>query len=146
MDMSSKTDQKGKKSCYMESSRDNQQKMRTKNNLQLQNRSLNFVHKNKSLLSVTSNQSRSPVAYNTTASLDKLSCTDYVDFGKCLDRIGQFSWSKNDSNYLDLKLKVFKKNDNKVFWLVRNLTTGEVEFTSLCNLKISWSLQQKTRL
>ena len=36
--------------------------------------------------------------YNTTASLDKLICTDYVDFGKCQDRFGQFLWSKNDSN------------------------------------------------
>ena len=30
------------------------------------------------------------MAYNTTASLDKLNCTDYVDFGKCQDRFGQF--------------------------------------------------------
>ena len=49
------------------------------------------------------------MAYNTTASLDKLTCTDYVDFGKWHDRFGRFSWSKNDSNYLDVKLKVFKK-------------------------------------
>ena len=50
--------------------------------MQLQNHSLTFIHKNKSLLSATSFLSRSPKAYNTTASLDKLSCTDYVDFGK----------------------------------------------------------------
>ena len=53
------------------------------------------------------------MAYNTTASLDKLTCTDYVDFGKCQDRFGQSFWSKNDSNNLDKKLKVFRKDDKK---------------------------------
>ena len=66
-----------------------------------------------SLLSATTILSRSPMAYNTTASLDKLTFTDYVDFGKCQDRFGRFSWSKNDSNYLDVKLKVFRKDDKK---------------------------------
>ena len=51
------------------------------------------------------------MAYNTTASLDKLNYTDYVDFGKNQDRFGHFCWTKNDSNYLDIKLKVFKKED-----------------------------------
>ena len=41
------------------------------------------------------------MAYNTNASLDKLTCTDYVDFGKRQDQFGHFSWSKNDSNYFD---------------------------------------------
>ena len=88
------------------------------NEMQLENHSLTFIHKNKSLLSATGILSRSPRAYNTTASLDKLTCTDYVDFGKCQDRFGQFSWSKNDSNHLDVKLKVIKKDDNKEFRLV----------------------------
>ena len=54
------------------------------------------------------------MAYSTTASLDKLTCTDYVDFGKSSDRFGPFFWTKNDSNYLDNmdnRLKVFKKED-----------------------------------
>ena len=51
------------------------------------------------------------MAYKTTASLDKLTCTDYVDFGKCQDRSGRFSGTKNDSNYLDIKLKVIKRED-----------------------------------
>ena len=96
--------------------------------MQLQNHSLAFIHKNKALLSATSILSRSPMAYNTTASLDKLTCTDYVNFGKCQDRFVQFSWSKNDSNYLDVKLKVFKKDDNQEFRLVQNLTMGEADF------------------
>ena len=75
------------------------------------------------------------MAYNTTASLDKLTCTDYVDFGKCQDRFGRFSWSKNDSNYLDVKIKVFRKDDKKEFRLVQNLTVGEAEFNQFMRLR-----------
>ena len=71
------------------------------NEMQLQNHSLSFFHKNKSLFSATSILSRSRMAYNTNASLDKLTCTDYVDFGKRQDQFGHFSWSKKGSNYLD---------------------------------------------
>ena len=38
------------------------------------------------------------MASNNNASLDKLTCTNYVDFDKCQDRFVQFSRSKNDSN------------------------------------------------
>ena len=69
------------------------------------------------------------MAYNTTEIMDKLTCTDYVDFGKSSDRFGRFSWSKNDSNYLDIKLKVFKREDkNAEFRLRQNLPVGEVDF------------------
>ena len=30
------------------------------------------------------------MAHNTTASLDKLTCADYVDFGKCQDGFERF--------------------------------------------------------
>ena len=105
------------------------------NEMQLQNHRLILIHKNKSLLSATSFLSRSPMAYNTTASLDKLTCTDYVNFGNCWDRFGQFSWSKNDSNYLDVKLKVFKKDDKKEFRLAQNLTMGEADFNQFIPLR-----------
>ena len=75
------------------------------------------------------------MVYNTTASLDKLTCTDYVDFGKCQDRFGQLSWFKNDSNYLDVNLKVFKKDDKKEFPLVQNLTMGEADFNQFVRLR-----------
>ena len=75
------------------------------------------------------------MAYNTIASLDKLTCTDYVDFGKRQDRFGRFSWSKNDSSYLDVKLKVFRKDDKKEFRLVQNLTMGEADFNQLMRLR-----------
>ena len=69
------------------------------------------------------------MAYNTTASLDKLTCNDYVDFGKSSDRFGRFSWTKNDSNYLDIKLKVFNKEDKSgESRLKQNLPMGEADF------------------
>ena len=75
------------------------------------------------------------MAYNTTASLDKLTCTDYVDFEKCQNRFGQFSWSKKESNYLDVKLKVFRKDGNRDFCLVQNRTIGEADFRQFMRLK-----------
>ena len=73
--------------------------------------------------------SRSPMAYNITETLDKLTCTDYVDFGKCQDRFRRIFWSKIDSTYLDIKLKVFKREDkNAEFRLRQNLSMGEVDF------------------
>ena len=69
------------------------------------------------------------MAYNTTATLNKLACTDYGDFGKCQDSYGQFSWTKIDSNYWVIKLKVFKrKNKNAEFWLRQNFIMGEADF------------------
>ena len=73
--------------------------------MQLQNHFSTFIHINRSLLSATSILFRSPMAYNTTVSLEKLTCTDFVDFGECQDRFGPFSWSKNDSNYLDVSIQ-----------------------------------------
>ena len=76
------------------------------------------------------------MAYDTTAFLDKLACTDYVDFGKSQDRFGRFSWSKKDSNYLDNKLKVFKREDkNAEFQLRQNLSMGEIDFNHFIRQK-----------
>ena len=84
------------------------------NKMHLQNHSLAFIHKIKTLALAASILSRSPMAYNTTATLDKLSCTDYLNFGKCHERFGQFSWSKNDPKYLDITLKLFKREIRNV--------------------------------
>ena len=105
------------------------------NEMQLQNLYLPFIHKNKSLLSATGFLSCSPKPYNTTAFLEKLFFTDYVDFGKFQDRFGRFSWSKNISNYLDVKLKIFKKDDNKGLRLVQNFTMGEADFNQFMRLR-----------
>ena len=50
-------------------------------------------------------------------------------------QIWTFFLSRNDSNYLDVKLKVFKKDDNKEFRLVQNLTMGEADFNQFMRLK-----------
>ena len=72
------------------------------------------------------------MAYNTTASLDKLTYTDYVDFGKSQDRFGLFSCTKNDSNYLDIKLKVFKREDKIAeVQLRQSFSMGEADFNHI---------------
>ena len=75
------------------------------------------------------------MSYNTTGTLDKLACTDYVDFGKCQDRFGRVSWSKNSFDYLDVKLEVFKRDENKQFRLAQNLTMGEAVFNQFIRLR-----------
>ena len=75
------------------------------------------------------------MAYNTTETLDKLTCTDYVDFGKSQDRFGRISWSKNSFDYLDVKLKVFKRDENKQLRLAQNLTMGEADFNQFTRLR-----------
>ena len=92
-----------------------------RNKLQLQNHSSVFMYKNESLLSATNLLSRYPMAYNTASSMDKLTCTDILDFGNCEKRCGRFSWYRNDSNYLDVKLDVFKRNENRDLRLVQDL-------------------------
>ena len=75
------------------------------------------------------------MAYNTTAFLDKLACNDIVDFGNCLDRFERTSWSKSSFDYLEVKLKVFKKDENKEFRLAQNLKTGETDLIQLKRLR-----------
>ena len=78
---------KRKESPYMEKSRENDQKSAfVSNQMQLLKHSLCFFRKDKSLPPATSILSCSPTAHDTTASLDNLTCTDYVDFSKCQDR------------------------------------------------------------
>ena len=101
------------------------------NGMKHQNQSLIFIHENKSPFSATSIL----FAYSTIASLDKLTCTDYVDFGNCQGRFGRLFWSKSDADYLDAKPKVFNKDDNKQFRLAQNLTLGEADFNQFMRLR-----------
>ena len=69
------------------------------------------------------------MAYNTTETLEKMACTDFVGFGKCQERFGRFSWTKNDSNYCDIKLEVFKREDKITKFRQRqNFSKGEADF------------------
>ena len=74
---------------------------------------------------------------NTTASPDKLTCTDFTDFGQCAqtDLVVFFSWSKIISNYLDVKFEEFKKDDNREFGLVQNVTIGVAVFNQFMGLR-----------
>ena len=107
------------------------------NIFELQNLSSIFILKKKQITSAASllSQQSKPMTYNIVASMDKPTCTDDEDFAKCQDRLGRFFWSKSDSNYLDVKLKVFKKDDRKLFRLVQNLTMGESDFSEIIRLK-----------
>ena len=115
------------------------------NKSQLQCHSLTFIHK-KTVPTATSMLSRSTMDYNTTASLEKLTCTDYVDFGKCDDRFRHFFWSQKDSIYLDVKLKDFRKAGKNYFQLVQYLTMGEADFKQFLRLRNQLVIQQKTLL
>ena len=110
------------------------------NEMQLQNHSSAFIHKSKSLLSATSILYRCLQSY---CFLGRAKLYRLCGLGKCQDRFGQFSWSKKDPNYLDVKLKVFKKDDKKEFRLVHS--ESQIS-TSLFDWGIRWSLQQKTLL
>ena len=87
------------------------------------------------LLTSPNNKIESEMTYNTTETLDKLACTDYVDFGKCQDRFGRISWSKHSFDYLDVKLKMFKRDENKQSRLPKNLTMGEADFNQFLRLR-----------
>ena len=104
------------------------------NKFYLLNHSFSFIVRIYSLFPATSVLSAIPMAYNTTASLDKLTCSVYVDIGRRQHRLRWFSSSENDSNYLDVQFKVFNWDDNRYFHLV---STGSYDWG------ISWSLQQK---
>ena len=67
---------------------------------------------------------------NTAACMKKLTCTDFVESGKS----GRFSGSKNDSNHVDVKIKVFNKDDIKEFRLVQNLAMGGADFHQFIQL------------
>ena len=84
------------------------------NSFELLSQTSPFMDRKYSLLSATTSMiSHSPMADNTTASLDKITCPNYVDFVNCRKRLGQFSCFKTDSNFLDNNLKLIKIHDNR---------------------------------
>ena len=118
------------------------------NCLQHQSLSFTFFLKKKSLLSATNfhSQQPNPMAHKTTAFLDKLTCTNYVDSGKCRDSFVLF-WSQSYFDYVNIKIKNLKTDDNRDFFLVQSLLQWERHITiNSCHWGISWSLQQKTSL
>ena len=113
------------------------------NKVQLQNYSSVFFQSDKSLPSASSTLSRSPMAYNTTASVGKPICTDYVEFGKGQDRLGQNSWSKNHSIYLDAKFEFFQKDGNKSFLTGAKSDIGRGRFQPVLKIEETVGLCRK---
>ena len=75
------------------------------------------------------------MAHNTTATLEKLACTDNLDFGRRQDRSGRMSWPKKSFQDWDAKLKMVKKAENKEFRLAQNLTMEETDIYQFIRLR-----------
>ena len=72
--------------------------------------------------------------FNITSAPDKTSCRDYVDFGKNADRFGRISLSrieKDNQKYLDIQLKVFRKDDKGDFRRHQQIKLGVFDFKQL---------------
>ena len=60
-----------------------------------------------------------------------------MDFGKCQERFGRIFWSTNDSNYLDIQLKVLKREDNNAeFRLRQNFSKEKADFNQFVRQRI----------
>ena len=75
------------------------------------------------------------MAYNTTATLDKLACTDIWTLVNAKKVLNEFLRPKISLDYLDVKLNVFKRDENKQFRLAQNLTMGEADFIQFIRLR-----------
>ena len=76
--------------------------------------------------------------FNITSALDKTSCTDYVGFGKNADRFGRIFGSqieKDNQKYLDIQLKVFRKNDKGDFRRHQQIKLGVFDFKKIFCLR-----------
>ena len=71
------------------------------------------------------------------SALDKTCCTDYVDFGKNADQFGRISSSqiKDNQKYLDIQLKVFRKNDKGDFCRHQQIKLGIFDSIQLLCLR-----------
>ena len=76
--------------------------------------------------------------FNITSALDKTSWTDYVDLGKNADRYARNSLSqieKDNHKYLDIQLKVFRKDDKWDFYRYQQIKLGVFDFKQLLCLR-----------
>ena len=65
-------------------------------------------------------QRRKHLVYSTSVCLNQQKCTKCVGFSNGQGRLGQFFWSKSDSNLLDIKLNFYGKSDYRLFRLSQN--------------------------
>ena len=76
--------------------------------------------------------------FNITSALDKTFCTDYVDLSKNADKFGRISWSqieKDNQKYLDIQLKVFRKDDKEDFRRHQQIKLGVFDCKQLLCLR-----------
>ena len=67
------------------------------------------------------------MADNTTASLERPSC-QFCIIWWVSGQIWTILWFEIDFSFLEVEIKVFKKDDNKDFRLLKNLTKGDTNF------------------
>ena len=84
--------------------------------------------------------STSQMTHKTTSSDDKLTCTDYVDFGDYWTRYGRISWSQiekdgTNTKYLQIQVKVIKKDQHGEFRVHQKLNMGELDFKAFLTLR-----------
>ena len=78
------------------------------------------------------------MSFNFNSALYKTSCTDYADFGKKADRFGRIFWSqieKGNQKYLDIQLKVFRKDDTRNFRRHQKINLGVLDFKQFLCLR-----------
>ena len=97
------------------------------NSFQLQILSLTLFFKNFSLFQLSH-------SHISTVSLDKLTCTDYVDFGKLKTYRDNFFGPKLIPTTRMINLK-FSRETTTNFHLVQNLTMGEADLNQFLRLK-----------
>ena len=108
---------------------------------QLQNQSSTFILENNSLLPGNSVLSGQPERFSF---LGQANLNWLCRVPELSGRFGSFSWSKNDSNYLDGNLNVFKAGKNRDFQLVQKSIMGEYKIsTNSIDWGISWSLKRE---
>ena len=80
------------------------------------------------------------MSFNTTSADDKLTCTDFVDFGDNSERFGRISWTKIEKNganmkFLDIQAKLFKKDSQGEFRMCQKIGMGERHFNDFMRMK-----------
>ena len=133
--MSRDNQQERKESHYMEKWRQNDQKTNVRKSHLTAPMSFLKFHCRDFFPSLNYQPCYLPIANDTTASLDKLTGTNYVELRKCQDRFGQLSCSKKNSNYLDVRLPLFERDDKRDFRLVQILTTREANFNQFLKMR-----------
>ena len=152
MEKSRSNVQQSRELSQMKTSRDNDPlkyaESLKSNNLLLEAHSLTFILKNKSILSATnvlSQPKTKPLAYGTTASMDKLVCTNCVDFPKCQETLGQILVQKL-LQLFGCKLQKFQKSRQERVLRGTKCHNGRSRLQSISEITNSAKSWSKKRL